>query len=178
MSDSVKYSRSFESDQGRIRDEIEDKQIKYCVRSDTSAMADIFEAKKKDITSYESAFKPNPDQVGFITLIQGKVVGMDIFGSPKVFPNIHQKLMRGYILDAIDPSGKESGSEKVNEKDALSSARTFVKAVKAAKTNPCKSVGEGEDVRLESSSLNGFALLNKGSVVHLAAFPEDLVHRT
>lgn len=177
VSEHVKNSRSFDADQGRIWNGISEKHMNFNVRSETSAMADIFEAKTDDLHSYEKAFKPNPNQIGFITLINGKVVGLDAFGSPKVFPKVYAKLMRGYFLDAIDPTEKKGLSKEKSVSGLLKTVGKFVKAVKTSKTDACKSVGEGDDIRLENSDVNGFALVNKGSLVHLAAFPEP-VRRT
>jgi hypothetical protein len=50
--------------------------------------------------------------------------------------------------------------------------KRFLEHVKATRKNSFKSVGEGDDIRFERNQVNGFALINKDQIVHLAAFAD------
>src|ERR1700690_578127 len=94
----LRSSASYLSDQSEIWDDIQKKKASFSVHSDTNAMNDIFESYDSEINKYEEQFKSEPDQIGFITVIAGKISGADIFGSRSVLPKIYSKLLRGYIL--------------------------------------------------------------------------------
>ena len=50
--------------------------------------------------------------------------------------------------------------------------KRFLDQVKATKKSSFKSVGEGDDIRFEGGKVNGFALVNRDEIIHLAAFAE------
>jgi hypothetical protein len=135
-------------------------------------MHDIYESYDRDLRAYEESFKPHPGQVGFIAAIDGKIIGCDIFGPKSVIPKVYAKLLRGYILDALDRA--LVGDKASPPRKALTPEEVgrFLKKVAQCKKEEFKSVGEGHDVRLGSRSLNGFALVNNGEVIHVAAFAE------
>ena len=175
---SLQACASYRSDQTEIWDDISEKALKFSVNSETDAMNDIYEAHEKRIDDYEKQFTYAPEQIGFLAFIGGKIVGLDIFGSTSVIPKVYKKLLRGYILDALDhnrTSKHETEPEKPEGngvKELQDQAKTFLGRIKRSKKEVYKSVGEGEEFRFGNKQVNGFALINNEEVVHMAAFAE------
>jgi hypothetical protein len=169
---SLKASATYRADQGEIWDDIYAKEERLSVNSETSAMNDIYKSYEKELKEYEEAFGFREEQTGFISLINGKVIGCDIFGQSAVLRKVYKKLLRSYIIDALDDflSGKktpEAGAELLDKR-----SRSFLANLKKAEREVFAPVGKGQDVRFKSRHLNGFALMNDSSLVHLAAFAE------
>ncbi len=164
------------SNRSEIWPDISAKAEKFSVNSETDATNDIYESLKKTIDDYEKQFTYAPEQIGFVAFINGKLIGMDIFGSTSVIPKIYKKLLRGHILDALD---RDRMSRAESEGTAGSSttvlqdqAKAFLGRIKRIKKEVYKSVGEGHEFRFKSEQVTGFALVNDEEVVHLAAFAE------
>jgi len=168
----LKASASYRADQSEIWDDIYAKEERLSVNSETSAMNDIYKSYEKELTEYERAFGFREEQIGFISMINGKVIGCDIFGQSAVLQKVYKKLLRSYILDALDDflSGQktpETGAELLDKR-----SRNFLADLKKAEREVYVPVGKGKDVRFKSRHLNGFVLMNDSSLVHLAAFAE------
>jgi len=170
---------SYRSNQSEIWDNISEKALKFSVNSETDAMNDIYEAHEKTINDYEKQFTYAPDQIGFVAFIGGKIVGLDIFGSTSVIPKVYKKLLRGYILDALDHGRlSDKQKEEAAKRDKFvpdelqEQANTFLGRIKRIRKEVYKSVGEGDEFRFGNKQVNGFALVNNEKVVHIAAFAE------
>jgi hypothetical protein len=161
---------SYHSDQNEIWNDIREKSMRFSVESKTESMNDIYKSYGKKIEEYEKAFKIHPEQVGFVALIDQRVVGSDIFGMKSVLPKVYNKILRGYILDALDRDRKDEGSVPPDKDVLAGEVKRFLDQVRATKKDSFKSVGEGDDIRFEGNQVNGFVLVNKDQMVHLAAF--------
>ncbi len=153
------------SDQGRVWADIERKQEALRVDSPTEAMADMFEARGKDIGGYETAFTAAPHQVGAVFAINGTVRGADVFDSAATFAKFLRKLVGSYALDAVEEH--EAWAAQVS---TLAHVKAFLAQLQHAPETRYKALAEGEDVRLESPSAAAGALQVDGRTVHLAAF--------
>lgn len=176
---SLKSSASYEADQHEIWGDITEKADNLSVDSDTGAMNDIFESYDDEIKKYEDKFKILQGQVGFVAMIGKKIVGLDIFGSRSVLPKIYSKILRGYILDALDQdrarkrkASIKGQTEQAEKETLIEEVNKFFKKIETAKKDSFKSVGEGDELRFGNKRINGFALVNNDEVVHMAAFAE------
>ena len=163
---------SYHSDQNEIWNDIREKSMRFSVSSETESMNDIYKSYDKKIEEYEKAFKIHPEQVGFVALIDQRVVGSDIFGMKSVLPKVYNKILRGYILDALDRDKTDEHSVRPDKYVLAGEVKRFLDQAKATKKNSFKSVGEGDDIRFEGGKVNGFALVNRDEIIHLAAFAE------
>lgn len=177
----LRTDASYASDQHEIWRDIREKSARFSVRSETGAMNDIYEHYDNELKLYENEFKPHPEQIGFITVIGNKIAGTDIFGIKSLLPKVYGRLLKGYILDALDRAYKgkketqQEGPVHKGEGPSLhEEIMKFLSDMKSARKETYKSVGEGEDLRFERKSLNGFALVNNNAVVHMAAFAGDI----
>ncbi|GAH74500.1 unnamed protein product, partial [marine sediment metagenome] len=78
MSDSLKESGSYESDQGAIWDEISEMSASAGVHSATRAMKDVFEEKKDILNEYIETYKCLSHQKGMLVFVGGEIAGLDI----------------------------------------------------------------------------------------------------
>ena len=78
VSDSLRESRSYHSDQGAIWEDIEKMSLNAVVHSATGAMKDVFEGKKVDLDEYIKAFSCLAHQKGILVLVGGEIAGLDI----------------------------------------------------------------------------------------------------
>jgi hypothetical protein len=162
--ETVHASGEYRSDQGAIWQQIEEKATRRGARSNSMAMAEIYNLDKPAIESYLEHFNVVENQVGALFLINGKVIGMDCVGKTDVFGKLFKKLVESYALDAIDWF-----DPKPETKSSRADAESFLKIVAGAKTENHKSVGLGIDLRLDSPGCVGFAMVY-GEILHLSVF--------
>ncbi len=104
-------------------------------------------------------------------MINGQVVGMDCFGKPDTFKKVFQKLVESYALDAIDPDMPDKGGA-IDK----SSVMNFLQSPTACRVEPHPAVGLGTDLRLESETTTGAALVHEDQILHLSAFARTAVN--
>lgn len=164
---------SYDADQGEVWNDIREKFTRMETVSETQAMEDIYLQNEACISDYEKAFSPLPGQVGFIAAIGGKITGLEVFGSQSVLPKVYGKLLKGYILDAIDQQKSEETNDLKKKPGFKGTARAekFITKTASMKRTKYKSIGTGDEIRLENGKSSGFALVNeKDEVVHMAVF--------
>ena len=164
VSASMRDSGTRHSDQGEVWDDIAQKGAAFCVRSDTGAMGDVYEQERARLDEYANAMQPVPGQCGAVFAVDGKVAGIELFDSRATYARYLPKLVRSYAMDAAETK-EPKGVLPVDE-----AVRRFIDEMKAAATQTFKSLGEGDDVRIEGGSIVGGALVRGERVVHLAAF--------
>jgi len=162
---SIRRADGFRSDQSAIWAEISSKAARMDAHSPTMAMAEIYKKKRSLLADYVDNFRLVEMQVGAVFMINGKVVGMDTFGGTETFGKVFRKLIESYALDAIDWSGKESLGKTLKSK-----VTKFLWAASNATVESHQSVGLGNDIRLDSRTLTGFALAHEEKILHLSVF--------
>jgi hypothetical protein len=171
VTNSLKTNRSYVSNQGAVWDNIRLKLNSFNVRSGTENMSDIFEQTKFSIKAYHDAFKPSPEQTGLMVFINNRIVAIEAFGAKGVLEKAYDRLLKGYILEALEQRTDESA--KSTDKEMIKTeSRTFLTHLMSSNMATFKSIGEGFDVRIESALTNGFGLVNRASLVHLAVFKD------
>jgi hypothetical protein len=117
---SLRTGRQFRSDQGAVWDAVACESAAAGVRSETGAMRDVFEAKKKVLDDYLKSFKLKSGQKGALVLIGGQVAGLDFVSREKAFGVLHAKLIKSYAMEAMlvgekAKAGVEKGKKKGEE---------------------------------------------------------------
>ncbi len=93
---------------------------------------------------------------------------MDAVGSPALFGNLHERILTGYVLDALEwwrpagPSNPAAGRQ----------AEHFVEGVTGSDRIESDSVGLG-NYRILRGQVLGGELVENDRVVHISAFPTD-----
>jgi hypothetical protein len=164
VSESLRVTGQRRSNQSEIWKDVSEK-AKFCaVESDTLAMSDVYEQSAHRLGDYAKAFSPAPRQRGAVVAIDGHVVGMELFDSPRTFARYFDKLVSSYALDAIETVGSR------NVGPSLEEVREFLERIANAAGESFEALGEGTDIRFNGGGISGGALAAGGRVVHLAGF--------
>jgi hypothetical protein len=164
VSASLNQSNSFRADQGEIWEEIDALCESAGVRSETGAMRDVYEGKKHELHQCLEAFPGITKQRGLVFLIDGAVVGMDILSRPEAYSDLHNKLLRSYVVDAM--RGNVEG-HRHPDPDVVG---RFIDQILGCSESSFPSVGLGTDFRLERRELCGSALVCEDTCIHAAFF--------
>jgi hypothetical protein len=164
VSASMRASGSRRSNQAEIWGDINEKAAFLKVDSATEAMSDIYESYSARIEEYVKAFAPKPGQAGAVFAINGRVTGMELFDSDITFLKFMAKLVRSYAMDAIEEVQADA------RPPVEGAVRKFLEEMKAAALQRFPALAEGEDLRIESETVAGGALLANGRLLHLCAF--------
>jgi len=165
----------FRSDQGAVWSHVENMACDAGTSSRTSAMKDMYDAKKEDLDAYLKAFACLPAQKGMLVLIGGEVVGFDFVSQARAFAALHAKLVKSYAMEAWIESRKKE--KEATEGEAVKRAATpkakakaFLDEVLASEEKRYDSIGKGSDWRFTGKRLVGSALEVDGHVIHAAFF--------
>jgi hypothetical protein len=150
--------------QGEVWAEVNEKQSRMRVASDTSASRDTFEAHRAALRALEGAFVLAPGQCGAV-LALGDDLCLDAVSRPDAVALLWPKLRAGYLLDALERlDGRATSVERVS---------SFVDDVAAARATRGPSAGLGEDVRMRGDGVIGSGLDLDGETIQLSAFTSD-----
>jgi hypothetical protein len=111
---------------------------------------------------------------------QGKVpLGMDAVGSPKLYGELHERVLTGYALDAMEGRagsaagpGTDGRRQPTLERPPSVLAERFIEKMRDAERTHSESVGMGE-YRVLKGHIVGSELVDQDKLVHLSAFPSD-----
>ena len=170
VSRSMKESGMRRSNQGALWNEISEKSERMSVASDTGAMSDIYERKEKAMKEFVERFQPIEGQIGAVFAINNAISGMDLFDSPDTLRKVLQKLVRSYALDAIETENP------VDDRTDREDAKRFLQGLGDSQFESFPAIGLGEDLRIESKTMAGGALVVDDQTVHLWAFPLKSEH--
>ena len=65
-------------------------------------MSAMYDKVDHSLEEFVAAFLPAERQVGAVFLVNGRVVGLELFDAPSTWRKLSPKLVRSYALDAID----------------------------------------------------------------------------
>ena len=104
-----------------------------------------------------------PGALGVAVAVGSRIVCVDAFGSPALFRKMWPKLLRSYVIDAMQsrPAGK-IGQKQVQQ---------FIDDAALADVADQPTVGAGRLQRLSADDASGSALVFRNAVVHLDLFP-------
>ena len=166
VSENLRESGQRNSDQGEVWDDIGEVMFSMKVDSSTDAIADAYEQFAGSVDEYVEAFGTSDTQVGACFAINGKIRGVELFDVSATCTKLMPKLIRSYALDAIEER-EEAGTA------ASQNITAFIQSVATAPADSFKALGEGEDLRIQSTVIAGGALAAHDRVVHLCAFSQE-----
>lgn len=158
------------SDQCLLWEEVDKKLRRGRVRSLTGRMVEFFEHHFPSMEEMLKSLKPVRKQVGAVIGIGDKVVAVEVFDHPRTWRRLFRKVLRSYVGDAIEVLWEGKPKGLASEEEARKFLAEVGEALGKAKVVPAP-VGEGVHHLLEEGKIGGFALVHKGSVRHLFAFP-------
>ena len=158
-----KLRESYATDQHMVWEHASDELRLAQAESPTKALSEAYEKQQDHIEHYTDAFVPQQKQLGAIYRVDGKIIGMDLLGSPAVFAKSYKKLMQGSAFQAITTSSNSGIDEASND---------YVEQVQRSKVDVYESIGVGEEYHIDDERLTGAALFGKNTIVHGYAFPK------
>jgi hypothetical protein len=165
VSMSMRESGTRRSDQSAIWDDISAKSERMSVTSDTGAMSDIYDRKEKGVKKFVEHFRSIEGQIGAVFAIDNTISGVDLFDSSDTLEKALPKLVRSYALDAVETASP------VDDRTDREDANRFLEILADSNFASFPAVGLGEDLRIESTTISGGALVSEGQTIHLWAFP-------
>ncbi len=165
---SLQTRGNFEGNQGETWDLIQDKLAMLKVNSETAALSDVYEQEHESIDAYLKHFTGQDRQIGMLVMINNRVSGCDCFARHDTFDKIFSKLVKSYVLDAIED--QEDARETLT---ANLQASAFIDDVGRCTVEERPSLSLGTDVRLMSRTVIGAALSLGDEIIHLTAFARD-----
>ena len=161
VTNSLKIKGTYESDQVSIWDSIDCTIRDFGIMSKTSAQSDIFKEKEIDIKNYLNQFFLEPEQTGMISMINGKIKALELFGKEETFKKVYTKLLRSYIIEAM----KEKKIYLIKD-----NVDVFLQDLERAKLNNYNHLGKGKHIVFEGNLQKGMALIVEDGLVHLCSF--------
>jgi hypothetical protein len=147
--------------QGAVWDEIAAKSERHGVDSPTRSHSDLYERFERDLEALREAFPLQAGQAGAVFAAGGEVT-LDYVSRPEGFTRLYPKLLRGYLLDAVERLDEEPGT-----------VDGFLERLEAAAATRRPSVALGEDVRLSGDRVVGSGLELDGELIQLCGFTSE-----
>lgn len=170
VAQSLRDSGSYRSNQSAVWNGISRLASDLDVRSETEAMADIYAAHSTTLDDFAGAFPLTEGQCGLLIGVDGKVVGFDLVSSVDAYAQVHEKLVRSYVLDELGRPNKKRNTNTLTQ----AQCQDFIESAKGITYQRFKSVGLGWDYRFSGSTQTGSALCYEESRVHMAFFGAEL----
>ena len=142
VSHSLSEKRGYRSDQGKVWEEVARQQEALGTSSDTRAMSDTFETYKDRMNEFREKVKYVDGAAGMAVAIGKKIVAVDLFDKPATCRKVWDRLMSGYVLDALEAQAEQGQAEAADVEQLLRTAN----GLPWQKTDP---VGEGEEYRAQ-----------------------------
>jgi hypothetical protein len=168
IKESLKQKMRYQSNQGRIWDDIEKKMERMKVNSPTRAMSDVYESYENKISEFLDKFHLIECQVGAVFAINGQILGMEGFGHHDTFKHFFKKLIKSYALDALDLKAKDINGSVPPDK-----VKKFISFTSGAVFSKHPSIGKGTNITLESPAVSGAGLVNSKRTLHLSVFTKN-----
>ena len=155
--------------------EIWDRVSTMCERSGAGSASSRFQEAyesdeaRREIQSYEKKMKriPRlyPDAVGAVIVVGGQITSVDIFANPHVFGELWPKILKSSALAAVC----RSRSGRVDQADGV----RFLRKLHGMHYVRKPAIDLGTEHSAVDGEANVNALVYRGAVIHLAAFPES-----
>jgi hypothetical protein len=155
--------RSFMADQSEVWRNVQKEIEEADVETPTSAYTEVLiEQQKED----DIEFEIYDGEIGDIFVGNGKVLGMEIYETPKIWQDVSEQTIKRY----------KTGTRKQTEFEN-SVVEAFLETIGKSETNAGESIGMGYDVRIVGEEIDGSSLIigndpNLASA-HLTVLPKQ-----
>jgi hypothetical protein len=165
------------SNQGEVWKEVSAKNMKRAVANDTDTYRRVAEDSKvkKSIEGYDKAIRTQlagmsrqDKMVGFVVALNGKVVAIETFGSPKLFRKFQDKLLRSYFVEAVDHAFDAARPPAAPKAEAI---QGFADKARKAKRNVVLDKKSGKTVQFDEDDVKGSEVETpEGAAVYQGAY--------
>ena len=162
VSHALRASGEHRSNQGKVWEEVARQQAALGAVSPTAAMADTFETYKGQVDEFRKKVQYVDGASGVAVAIGKKIGAVDLFDKPATCQKVWDRLMSGYVLDALEAQAKE-GQAKVTDVEQL------LRTANGLTWQQANAAGEGEEYRAQQGEdVHASALTLHQSPVHVS----------
>lgn len=165
VTQSLRTKKVYDANQMEVWSEVSRKISSHQTSSTTGALHDMYLQTRQQVETYLEKLSP-PQSQGFLVMINQQVMGGDLFDHEETLQHLWKKLIRGYVIDAIE-SVKDGGS---SAPDNVETQQFVEKLPTELQTEAYDSVGLGQDIRLTSPYITGSSLLWEDRFIHTTLF--------
>jgi hypothetical protein len=156
--------------QGAVWDDVADTLRALGGSSSTMSLDAAYTANVQRLDEWFASFPCADDQVGSLAFVAGVPLAMDLIGARRLYRRLHERLLRGYIMDALEHAHRGAarplGATPVDSRVA----QAYLDSVRGAARVEAPTVGLGSYHVLRGDVVGG-ELLDGGRLAHLSAFP-------
>ena len=169
------------SDQGSVWSEVSARMTSTGSSSPTYAMDALYKAPERaeKIRELVEALPYAEGAVGFIAVLESRVLGAELFADKALAAAYWKKLARSYAVEALDREWQRSATDTPAAAAATSAVSgreaELLEEALASEIALYPSPGMGIDLRLSGAHVAGAGLVHEGTLIHLTLFPEDEV---
>lgn len=166
----LKQAKGFVAGQREVWYDVAQLHTRSGTQSSTQAMKDAYELKQKQIEAYLQAFPLQKGQKGIIVFMNGQLAGMDYLSRYSAYADIHEKLLKSHVIEAIADTKTTGSASKLPEE-----ATEFLDRQLMVPATERPSVGLGKDYRLEGAEDASAILAYSEQIIHWTAYPNSMV---
>jgi hypothetical protein len=152
--------------QGAVWSEVAAKAARMDAHAPTGAMHDIYEGNRDRLAEFKAAMPLHEGQTGALVAIGGAIAVLDQVSRPEVFAALHEPLVHGYALDALE-------ARRDARPPSTEDAQAFAGRLMTARLTHHDGRGLGHDVRLAEPGIAGAGLVASEELIQLSAFADD-----
>ncbi|MFN8174673.1 MAG: DUF6569 family protein [Solirubrobacteraceae bacterium] len=153
--------------QSEIWREVGSRLARFDVASESSKFGDLFEQRRGEIGALADHIEPAAGQVGALACIGDAPIALDVVSRPEVFAALHDRVVRGYALDAL------SAHRARGQVADPTVAGAFLARALTASRRPVRTPGLGDAHTLVGPQVVGSSLSLEDELLALCAFPSS-----
>lgn len=163
ISASIRRNGELAADQHSVWQEVARSHAEFDTNSRTGAFQDVQNHLSCEIHSFIESIRPVPNQSGVIFFDHNGVMGTELLATAELFTKSVKKIAKSFLMDSITALAINGASPEP--------AMQWWRDALGIKYTKHKSVGVGDDIRVEGTNLVGSGLVYGGEMIHLSAFP-------
>ncbi|MFZ0929032.1 MAG: DUF6569 family protein [Syntrophobacteraceae bacterium] len=164
ITSNVRHSGTFQSDQSAVWRTVDDTLRECGVRSETSAFDTAREHVSPGIEQYVAAFHPTERQIGGIYFgASGIPLGVEFLADTRLYAASHDKILRSFAFDVVSAPNVNGAP--------VDGATAFWRRLVECEFSSHRSVGTGDDIRVDQNGFIAAGLIWSGVMIHFSGFP-------
>ncbi len=152
-------------DQHRLWDKVDSRMAAYCMASPSSDYHEAMFQRSHEAREQVARYKPQAGDVGVLVTCEGRLVAIEVTGSPQLWTGLADRTLPSYVFMADDPQEIEQ-----LEKQPRDSAKGWLKRLSQARVAASPAVGLGEDLEIAGDGIVGAGLQWSEQPIHVAVF--------
>ncbi|MBD3405426.1 MAG: hypothetical protein GF411_04715 [Candidatus Lokiarchaeota archaeon] len=174
VSSQMAHSMAFSGDQGTVWENVDAAQESMgftAADAPTSSYREMnetaFETREDLKETLDTLLKAtdNKDQVGVVVVYNGRILGIEAYGSSKLWKHFREEVLRGFLIDKYFIKSDSDEADSPESFEALFSSLTD--ELKKTKLTSLKASGIGDLYRFRDKSWEGLFILHDGIPIHL-----------